>query len=76
MIPLALIPLLVYTSRRDVMGALVNRAGTIAIGVLITTGIVYNTAATMIPASWEDLTKPEAQGQIAMPSPLPVPTIR
>lgn len=37
---------------------------------LITTGIVYNTAATMIPASWEDLTKPEAQGQIAMPSPL------
>ncbi|WMT88830.1 ABC transporter substrate-binding protein [Pelagibacterium sp. 26DY04] len=37
---------------------------------LITTGIVYNTAATMIPESWYDLTKPEAQGQIAMPSPL------
>ena len=37
---------------------------------LITTGIVYNTAATMIPTRWEDLTKPEAQGQVAMPSPL------
>lgn len=37
---------------------------------LITTGIVYNTAATMIPTSWEDLTKPEAKDQIAMPSPL------
>ena len=37
---------------------------------LITTGIVYNTAATMIPTSWDDLIKPEAQGQVAMPSPL------
>jgi iron(III) transport system substrate-binding protein len=37
---------------------------------LITTGIVYNTAATMIPTSWEDLTSPEAQNQVAMPSPL------
>lgn len=37
---------------------------------LITTGIVYNTAATMVPASWLDLTKPEAKNQIAMPSPL------
>jgi len=37
---------------------------------LITTGIVYNTAATMIPTSWEDLTKPEAKDQVAMPSPL------
>lgn len=37
---------------------------------LITTGIVYNTAATMVPASWLDLTKPEAKDQIAMPSPL------
>nr|WP_314261352.1 ABC transporter substrate-binding protein [uncultured Devosia sp.] len=37
---------------------------------LITTGIIYNTAATMIPTSWEDLTKPEAKDQIAMPSPL------
>ena len=37
---------------------------------LITTGIVYNTSATMVPASWEDLTKPEAKDQIAMPSPL------
>ncbi|WP_199533434.1 ABC transporter substrate-binding protein [Rhodovulum sp. 12E13] len=37
---------------------------------LITTGIVYNTAAEMIPTSYTDLLKPEAEGQIAMPSPL------
>jgi iron(III) transport system substrate-binding protein len=37
---------------------------------LITTGIVYNTAAEMIPTSYKDLLKPEAKGQIAMPSPL------
>ena len=37
---------------------------------LITTGIVYNTNAPLKPASWLDLTRPEAKGQIAMPSPL------
>ncbi|MGF1649934.1 MAG: ABC transporter substrate-binding protein [Hyphomicrobiaceae bacterium] len=37
---------------------------------LITTGIVYNTAAPMKPTSWLDLLKPEAKGQIMMPSPL------
>ncbi|SMH44123.1 ABC transporter substrate-binding protein [Azospirillum agricola] len=37
---------------------------------LITTGIVYNTAAPMKPASWTDLTKPEAKGTTVMPSPL------
>jgi len=37
---------------------------------LITTGIVYNTAATMIPSSWQDLLTAEAENQIAMPSPL------
>ncbi len=37
---------------------------------LITTGIIYNTAATMIPTSYKDLLKPEAKGNIAMPSPL------
>ena len=37
---------------------------------LITTGIVYNTNAPMAPSSWLDLTKPEAKGNIAMPSPL------
>lgn len=37
---------------------------------LITTGIVYNTAATMKPASWQDLAKPEAKGLVVMPSPL------
>ncbi|PWE54385.1 Fe(3+) ABC transporter substrate-binding protein [Metarhizobium album] len=37
---------------------------------LITTGIVYNTAAGMKPESWLDLTKPEAKGLVTMPSPL------
>ena len=37
---------------------------------LITTGIVYNTAADMVPARWADLLAPEAEGQIMMPSPL------
>ncbi|SDR39434.1 iron(III) transport system substrate-binding protein [Rhizobiales bacterium GAS191] len=37
---------------------------------LITTGIVYNTAATLRPDSWGDLAKPEYKGQVAMPSPL------
>ncbi|MBV7392728.1 ABC transporter substrate-binding protein [Mameliella sediminis] len=37
---------------------------------LITTGIVYNTAAEMVPTSYKDLLKPEAKGKIAMPSPL------
>jgi iron(III) transport system substrate-binding protein len=37
---------------------------------LITTGIVYNTRAAMVPTSWLDLAKPEAKGQVAMPSPL------
>jgi iron(III) transport system substrate-binding protein len=37
---------------------------------LITTGIVYNTKAPMKPASWSDLLKPEAKGQVTMPSPL------
>jgi iron(III) transport system substrate-binding protein len=37
---------------------------------LLTTGIVYNTAAPMKPTSWQDLLKPETKGLIAMPSPL------
>jgi iron(III) transport system substrate-binding protein len=37
---------------------------------LITTGIVYNTSAEMVPTSYADLLKPEAKGRIAMPSPL------
>lgn len=37
---------------------------------LITTGIVYNTAAGMKPTSWQDLTKPEARNLATMPSPL------
>lgn len=37
---------------------------------LITTGIVYNTGAEMVPTSWADLAKPEMTGLVAMPSPL------
>ena len=37
---------------------------------LITTGIMYNTQAGMKPTSWSDLTKAEAKGLVAMPSPL------
>ena len=37
---------------------------------LITTGIVYNTAATDIPTSWADLEKPDYKGLVASPSPL------
>lgn len=37
---------------------------------LITTGIVYNTNAEMVPTSYQDLLKDEAAGKIAMPSPL------
>lgn len=37
---------------------------------LITTGIVYNTAAPMQPASYKDLLAGEAKDKIAMPSPL------
>ncbi|TMK70376.1 MAG: divalent metal cation transporter, partial [Actinobacteria bacterium] len=34
-IPFALIPLVVFTSRRDVMGALVNRRATVAAAILV-----------------------------------------
>jgi len=37
---------------------------------LITTGLAWNTAAKMTPKRWWDLQKPEALGQIDMPSPL------
>lgn len=37
---------------------------------LITTGIMYHTAAPRKPTSWKDLTLPEAKGQVVMPSPL------
>ncbi|WP_208347498.1 ABC transporter substrate-binding protein [Pseudaestuariivita rosea] len=37
---------------------------------LITTGIVYNTAAPMVPTSYADLLRPEAKDRLAMPSPL------
>ncbi|WP_281016720.1 MULTISPECIES: ABC transporter substrate-binding protein [unclassified Minwuia] len=37
---------------------------------LITTGIMYNTSAPMVPESYKDLLKPEAKDRIAMPSPL------
>ncbi len=37
---------------------------------LITTGIVYNTAAEMVPESYADLLEPAAENNIVMPSPL------
>lgn len=37
---------------------------------LITTGIVYNTKAPFRPESWADLKRPEAKGQVALPSPM------
>ncbi|WP_227270830.1 ABC transporter substrate-binding protein [Roseobacter weihaiensis] len=37
---------------------------------LITTGIVYNTNAPMVPTSYADLLRPEAKDKLAMPSPL------
>lgn len=37
---------------------------------LITTGIMYNTAAARKPTSWQDLLAPEAKGQVILPSPL------
>lgn len=37
---------------------------------LITTGIIYNAKAPFKPESWLDLLKPEAKGQVVMPSPL------
>ncbi|HZS82141.1 MAG TPA: ABC transporter substrate-binding protein [Stellaceae bacterium] len=37
---------------------------------LITTGIIYNTAASRKPGSWKDLLLPQAKGQVILPSPL------
>ena len=37
---------------------------------LITTGIIVNRQAAMKPTSWSDLLKPDAKGQVALPSPL------
>ncbi len=37
---------------------------------LITTGIVYNTGAPMVPTSYKDLLEADAKDKLAMPSPL------
>ena len=37
---------------------------------IITTGIIVNRQAPIKPRSWNDLLKPEAKGQVALPSPL------
>lgn len=50
--------------------ALYDKDGAYYSTKLITTGIMYNTAAKMKPTSWHDLTKPAAKGLVAMPSPL------
>lgn len=65
--------LLLAYPEADVSGyapGLMDKDGAYFSTKLITTGLVYNTAAPFVPASWLDLTKPEASGQIAMPSPL------
>ncbi|MGB3503627.1 MAG: ABC transporter substrate-binding protein [Mesorhizobium sp.] len=50
--------------------ALVDKDKTYFSTKLITTGIVYNTKAPFVPASWHDLNKPEAKGLVTLPSPL------
>lgn len=64
--------LLAYTSPEAVHydKSLFDSDGTYYSTKLITTGIVYNTAAGMKPTSWSDLAKPEAKGLVTMPSPL------
>jgi iron(III) transport system substrate-binding protein len=37
---------------------------------LITTGIIYNTKAPFVPASWADLLRPAAKDEVVLPSPL------
>lgn len=37
---------------------------------LITTGIIVNRSAPLKPKSWADLLRPEAKGQVVLPSPL------
>lgn len=37
---------------------------------MITTGIIYNTAASTKPEGWQDLAKADAKGLVTMPSPL------
>lgn len=50
--------------------ALYDKDGAYYSTKLITTGIMYNTAAKMKPTSWKDLTKPAAKNLVMMPSPL------
>lgn len=50
--------------------SLIDEDGAYFATKLITTGIVYNSAATAIPAGWADLVKPEYKDQLTMPSPL------
>ena len=50
--------------------ALFNAEGYYYSTKLITTGIVYNTAADTIPASWKDLAADDMVGKVVMPSPL------
>ena len=55
---------------RELPEAAYDKAKTYFGTKIITTGIIVNRQATMKPASWSDLLKPEAKGQVALPSPL------
>ena len=55
---------------RELPPAAYDKAKTYFGTKIITTGIIVNRQATMKPASWNDLLKPEAKGQVALPSPL------
>jgi manganese transport protein len=46
-IPFALVPLLLLTRRRDVMGELVNRRGTTVVAVLVT-GVILTLNAVLL----------------------------
>jgi iron(III) transport system substrate-binding protein len=55
---------------RELPPAAYDKAKTYFGTKIITTGIIVNRQATTKPASWNDLLKPDAKGQVALPSPL------
>jgi iron(III) transport system substrate-binding protein len=55
---------------RELPAAAYDKAKTYFGTKIITTGIIVNRQATTKPVSWNDLLKPDAKGQVALPSPL------